>query len=294
MFDRILFPTDGGEGAAAAFDHVLDVAAGHDAEVVVLHVADTTHDSVVQVQGEVVDVFEREGEQLVEELADRARDRAVAVATEILQGGPAATIVDYASETDIDLIAMPTAGRQGLERLFVGSTTERVLRRATVPVLTIRPDEVELAAPYRSYLVPTDGSESATAALDLGASLAVHDDAALHLLSVVEYPALAADGRVDVELDMLEDSAEEILDDAVASVEDRGIERIARAIEYGSAVHEAILDYVDDHEIDVIVIGTEGLSGLDRYLLGSVAESVIRTAPVPVLAVREGTATLDK
>jgi Universal stress protein family. len=66
MFDRILFPTDGSEGADAVFDRVLGVAEAHDATVHVLNVADTTHDSVTRIEGEVVDVLEREGAEIVE------------------------------------------------------------------------------------------------------------------------------------------------------------------------------------------------------------------------------------
>lgn len=141
MFDRILFPADGGDGASSALDHVLDVAETHDATLHILHVADTTHDSVTQIDGQVVDVFEREGERIVEELADRAAHRDVSTVTDVIQGGVLETILAYAEQHDIDLIVMPTRGRTGLKRLFLASTTERVVRRSPVPVLTLHPDD---------------------------------------------------------------------------------------------------------------------------------------------------------
>jgi len=137
VFDRILFPTDGGDGASVAFDHVLDIAADHGATVRILNVADTTHDSVTRVDGDIVDVLEREGDEVVEAAADRAADRGVETVTEVLQGGVAETIAAYAGERGIDLVAMLTRGRTGLDRLLLGSTTERTVRTSRVPVLTV-------------------------------------------------------------------------------------------------------------------------------------------------------------
>lgn len=141
MFDRILFPTDGGDGASTVFDHVLDVAEYHGATLHVLHVADTNRDSVTRIDGRVVDAFEREGERIVDEYAERAAHSGVSVVTDVVQGSVPETITTYAEEYDIDLVLMPTRGRTGLERLLLGSTTERVVRRSRVPVLTLHPDD---------------------------------------------------------------------------------------------------------------------------------------------------------
>lgn len=288
MYDQVLFPTDGSDGAAVAFEHVLDIATAHDATVHVLNVADTTQHSVVQMRGDVVDVLEREGEQIVRDAADRARQRGVATVTEVLQGGPYSTIVDYADTRDIDLVVMPTHGRRGLERLLLGSTTERVLRRAHVPVLTIRPDDDSTATyPYRDVLVPTDGSDCAREALALGVDIADESGAALHLLSVVDITSLGIDVRIDIESEMLEASAEEILEDAFEFASSAGIESIDRTIEHGSSIHRAILAYIEERDIDLVVVGTHGRTGFDRYLLGSVTEKLVRTSPVPVLTVRD-------
>ncbi|MHB9285598.1 universal stress protein [Halobacteriales archaeon Cl-PHB] len=287
MFDRILFPTDGSEGAETVFDHVLDLAEAHDATVYVLNVADTTRDSLSQIQGEVVDVLEREGAQIVDDAADRARRRNVDVRTDVVQGRPHEAILDNAIDRDVDLVVMPTQGRRGLERLLLGSTTERVLRRSDVPVLTVRPDDAAVAHPYENVLVPTDGSDCAGAALSVGTDLATSEGAGLHLLSVVDVASLGADVRSDIQLDSLEKSAESILDSAEATATEAGVASVERTLEYGTSVHEAILNYVEDNDVDVVVVGTHGRTGFDRYLLGSVAESLLRTSPVPVLTVRE-------
>jgi nucleotide-binding universal stress UspA family protein len=286
MYDRILFPTDGSDAAAAAVEHVLDVAAAHDATLHVLVVADTTQDSVVRVGGEVVDALEREGTRVTEAVADRARERGVDVVTEVLQGEPAATIVDYADAREMDLVVVPTHGRTGIERLLVGSTAARVVRRATVPVLTLRPDSDPPAYPYRTVLVPTDGSGGAAAALSAGIEVAAATGAALHVLSVVEATSLGVDVRSELQSDALESAAEEVVADAVADAEAAGVESVTGAVEGGTSVERTIRAYVDDHGVDLVVAGTHGRTGLDRYVLGSVAEALVRRSAVPVVTVR--------
>lgn len=287
MYDRILFPTDGSGGADQALEHVLDIASAHGTTVHLLNVADTTRDSLTRVQGEIIDVLEREGEDLLDDVAERARKRGVETVSTVLQGEPYRTIVEYADEYDIDLIVMPTHGRSGLQRLLLGSTTERVVRRAEVPVLTIRPDAADAVRyPYRGVAVPTDGSEGASEALSVGADVATDAEAALYVLSVITYQSLGIDVRSDIQSAMLEESAEEIVEEATAAAERAGVETVDGAVEYGSSVHEAILEFLEQRDIDLVVVGTHGRTGFDRFLLGSVAEALLRTSPVPVLTVR--------
>ncbi|EMA59117.1 universal stress protein [Halorubrum lipolyticum] len=282
MFDRILFPTDGGDGASAAFDHVLDLAADHDATVHVLNVADTTHDSVTRIGGEVVDVLEREGEEIVEAAADRAADRDVEAVTEVLQGGVAETIAAYADEYEADLVAMPTRGRTGFDRLLLGSTTERVVRESTVPVLSIRPDGEPVRYPYRNVLVPTDGSERAGNALDRALTFAERAGAAVHILSVVDVGIIGSERYSGV--DTLVEGARKTVAEAAATAEEAGVEAV-ETVEVGSSAAHGIRAYADENEIDLVVMGTQGRTGVGRYLLGSVAERTVRTSPVPVLTV---------
>ncbi|AEH39379.1 universal stress protein [Halopiger xanaduensis] len=285
MYDHILFPTDGSQGASVVFDHVLDVAANHGATVHVLNVADPGQ--VFQPQRDVIDALKQEGEEFVRDAADRARQRGVETVTEVQKGEPYSAIVDYATSRDIDLVAMPTHGRQGLERFLLGSTTERVLRRSDVPVLTVRPDDGTLTYPYQTVLVPTDGSTCAREAVETAADVTTANGATLHLLTVVDIASLGIDVRSDIQIAQLEETADAILEEAAAVAETAGAEPATETVEYGPSIHEAILSYIQDHDIDLIVVGTHGRTGFDRYVLGSVTEYLVRTSPIPVLAVRE-------
>lgn len=284
MFDRLLLPTDGSDGVDAVFEQVLDIAAHHGAILHVLHVADTTHDSVSRIGDDVVDAFEREGETLVADTAARAADRGIDAETAVVAGDVPETITEYAASEGIDCIVMPTHGRTGLSERFLGSTTERVSRLTTVPVLTLRPDNEPVAYPFESLLVPTDGSEPATVALKFAVDLAGDAGGEIHLLSAVDVSVFGGVGHSLLHIDSLKAEATNIVDRAADLASTAGVDAIQTAVEAGS-VPAAIRSYAVEQEIGCIVIGTHGRTGFKRYLLGSVTEAVLRSAAVPVLVV---------
>jgi nucleotide-binding universal stress UspA family protein len=286
MYDDILIPYDGSEGAAEILHHASEIAHWADATVQVLYVADTTRDSVTVVEGQTVDVLEREGEDVVEEAGKTLETLGTPYETDVVQGNPAPTIVDYAERYDQDLIVMPTHGREGVSRYLIGSVSEKVVRLSSVPVLTARmePDE-QLVFPYEDVLIPIDGSAPATHAAQHGLSLAASMDATVHALSVVEEGLIDVDVGADGE-DSGTDAAEEAVDDLVAEAEEDGVAETVRHVERGTP-NEVIVDLVESNEIDAVVMGTTGRRGTDRILLGSVAEKTVRSAPVPVITARQ-------
>ena len=286
MFENILVPVDGSEGADAAIGHAGDIAERFDAAARVLFVADTKRDSVTTIGTEVVDALEEEGEQIVEPVADDLRERGVDCDTEVVQGDPATTIADYAESQGMDLVVMPTHGRDGLSRLLLGSVTEKTVRLSDVPVLTIRThDDARTSFPYENVLVPTDGSKAAGAAVDEAVDLAAALDATLHAVSVVDDTSLGFDVRSASATDDLEDAAEEAVADVAARADEAGVENVSEQVLRGR-VHQEILRYVDDNDVDLVAMGTTGRGGADRMLLGSVTERLVRSSPVPVLTVR--------
>ncbi|NKE37400.1 universal stress protein [Natronococcus sp. JC468] len=278
MFDRILVPVDGSDPATAALEHALEIAADHNATVTLLYVADTNEPSQTRVGTDVVDVLEREGDEIVSSARERAAARDVPATTDVVQGAPHDAIVDYAERKDIDLVAMGTHGRDGLERQVVGSVAERVLNAASMPVLTVRATDDPPTYPYESILVPVDGSDHATAALRLGAAVAERGGAGLSLLSVLDDQLL---GSLTGDAER-ESRARDVLEDAESTANDEGVDDVTTAVESGSVPRE-ITAYAEDSGNDLIVMGTHGRTGLDERFLGSISERVVRTAPVPVL-----------
>lgn len=287
MYDNILLPYDGSDGAAEVLHHAGEIAHVADATIQVLYVADTTRDSVTVVEGETVDALVQEGEDVVDEAAKTLDTLGVSYDTDVVQGNPAPTIVDYAERYDQDLVVMPTHGREGLSRYLVGSVSEKVVRLSSVPVLSVRmqPDET-LEFPYENILVPTDGSDAATHAaghlLDLAASL----DATVHVLSVVDDTALGPDVRSAVSGKEGEQAATDAVETVLTEAESRGVTDTVRHVEHGAPA-EVILDTVEANDVHLVGMGTTGKRGTERILLGSVAEKTVRSAPVPVLTVAQ-------
>ncbi len=135
-----------------------------------------------------------------------------------------------------------------------------------------------------SILIPTDASEGALAGAKHGVALASQTDADVHVISVVEEPTSVGIPDEDT-IQSLESAAQEALETVVEMVESVD-ERVSvtTAVEHGTPF-QSIRAYANRREIDVIVMGTKGRTGLDRMLLGSVTENVLRTARTPVLAV---------
>lgn len=134
MYDAILFPTDGSEGSTSARDHALELAADQGATLHALYVVEAlSHEA--SVHNMVLEELTGRGEALVEAVAELGDERGVPVETAVLEGDPAATIVDYAEANGIDVIVMPTRGHSELTKAVLGSVTDEVIRMGTVPVV---------------------------------------------------------------------------------------------------------------------------------------------------------------
>ena len=140
MYDEILLPTDGSSGTAAVIDHAAAIATERDARVHVLYVVDSRlyRAADAETTDEVRRSLEEEGGRAIDEARVSLADDGVDVHTERRTGIPDRVVTDYADEAGIDLVVMGTHGQTGPERLVaLGSTTERVVKHADVPVLVV-------------------------------------------------------------------------------------------------------------------------------------------------------------
>jgi nucleotide-binding universal stress UspA family protein len=197
-------------------------------------------------------------------------------------------ILSYAAEHDTPLIVMGTHGRRGVRRLLLGSVAEEVVRRAPGPVVTVGRGAESSGAPTGGrLLVPIDLSghqwrllahaRAWAQAFDLSLTL-------LHVLHLDDPPAPYPPRSETPDADTLRARAEEALNEAAASVRDAGL-AVDVATRSGHPAEE-ILAAVDEHDASLLAVATHGRTGLERVLMGSVAEAVIRQAPCPVLTVK--------
>jgi nucleotide-binding universal stress UspA family protein len=140
---------------------------------------------------------------------------------------------------------------------------------------------------YDSVFVPTDGSDGSAIAIEHAIELAERYDADLHTYYVIESVQMAETIDDFTDTDMygrLEDAGRGAVDEVVERAQTAGIDGVESSVDLGIP-HEAILDYVDEHDIDIVVMATAGRTGDEREIIGSVTEKVIRSAPVPVVVV---------
>jgi nucleotide-binding universal stress UspA family protein len=139
---------------------------------------------------------------------------------------------------------------------------------------------------YETVLVPTDGSEKSAVAVEHAIGVAKRNDATLHTIHVTEL-GHQSDALDDEAFGDTIERVQKAGENAVAAVTERASEAgldVESTVTDGNAT-EAILEYVERHDIDIIVMGTEGRSEAAREVIGSVTETVIRSTPVPVLTV---------
>ena len=191
--------------------------------------------------------------------------------------GAAQAILRYAQSHDMDLIVVGTHARGTLGRMFLGSVAEKVVRCATTSVLVVGPDGAAVPA-CRCIVAATDFSAGSDGALRAAAELATRHEAQLLIAHVVD-PLQVAPYFTDEFLAARRRSA---LRDLGHIVRVLPPELHAEPHLLQGRAHEQIVDLARHVQADLVVVGACGLQGMDRWLLGSVAERVVRAAPCPV------------
>lgn len=140
---------------------------------------------------------------------------------------------------------------------------------------------------YKKILIATDGSEYTKNSVDYGIDLAKNTGAKLHAIYVVDTAAFASipmDAAWESMYELLRQEGDEATKYVADMAEADGLDVDRNTVEGHPA--DEIIKYAEKNSISLIVMGTLGKSGLDRFLLGSVAEKVVRTSKIPVLVVR--------
>ena len=139
MFRNILVPTDGSKGARRAAEHAIELAKQDDATIHAIYVMDMGDADFVAVPSDIAETrsrMETKGEEFTDEIAEMAAEAGVDCVTVVETGIPEDEILAYAHEHDVDLVSMGKRGRSDPDKLLIGSTTQRVLAHADVPVHT--------------------------------------------------------------------------------------------------------------------------------------------------------------
>jgi nucleotide-binding universal stress UspA family protein len=287
---RILVPIDGSAIAGRALDFAIERARISGAEITIAYVVNrvSIEIAVANPYGYVdptpmLTAMDAEAAAVLQAGESRVKQAGVTSKTVELDGFPAPAIRSYARDAKADMIVMGTHGRSGFDRLAIGSTAEDVIRSSNIPVFALPQRDVAPIepGPLARILVAVDGSPAADAALTFACEVARAERAHLLLCSVVESARERADAKV------LENEVEEritrLLERDRARASSCGVE-VETQILHGSAAIE-ILARAKSGSIDLIVIGTHGRAGIPRFILGSIAEGVLRSSSLPVCTV---------
>ncbi|ADB63164.1 UspA domain protein (plasmid) [Haloterrigena turkmenica DSM 5511] len=288
MYDRILIAVDGSDEAERAAERGLEFARAFDAAVDAVYVVDSKALRVSSPGSETVRLRER-GEAVLEKIEALASDLDQSVTTELVEGKPADRIMARAADQDAGLIVVGRRGHTGLGKRLLGGVTERLLHRSDVPVFVVPRGASDAVADYSDLLVPTDGSEPAAIAGRHGAAVAREYGSTIHVLNVVDLQAaggaFAAGGLGTEFIERHEAEGEEIVEDAAAEIEDAAPAVTTAVVRTTSfdGVAAGVREYVDEADIDLLVVGARSRSRLGRRILGSVTSTLLRTVDVPVL-----------
>jgi nucleotide-binding universal stress UspA family protein len=291
---RILLATDGSSDAELTAQTAVGLAYSTSSDLHVVHVGPVT---VIPYYPDIPEGteparVEREAEKLLDEQVERIEAAGGSVTQSHLRmGGADEEIVALGEEVGAGLIVVGSRGRGQLRRALMGSVSDSVVRHAHCPVMVVRgARDRERTLFSGKVLLATDGSEEAVLATRTAVDVAEKSASELHVIHATPMPLYVdpSTERIrlpeDVEKEVKED-AQKVLDEQVQQVEAAGGTIAQTHLRIGRP-DEQIVSEAGQISAGLIVMGSRGLGGVRRALMGSVSDSVVRHAHCPVLVVR--------
>ena len=279
---NILWPTDFSDEAQEALVYTQAFARAFNAKIIALHVvpdiSPALYDAALVVQGELAKRVAYVKEETQKKFDSLKKAKNLEFKALIKEGNAAKKIIETAEEENADLIILGRRGLSAIEKLFIGSVANQVLRTSSIPILLTK--KKSGVPRFKKILVPTDFSGQEEVERDFAWKLAKEFDSELTLLHVLElhdyeFTPRALDEMFDAVMERLKTREKKDKEDIPVS------EDVYRAI--NAAV--GIVDYAETHKADMIVISTCVQSKLERFFLGSTTEKVIAYSHIPVFAI---------
>jgi len=304
MYEKILVPLDGSELAEVALPYAEELSGRFGSSITLINVREPIYRWADHMYFIYMGQMTRIIKQLTERYVERPKkSKAIKVEAKFLVGDPAEEIIKYAEKVNNSLIVMATHGQSGLKRWSTGNVADKVIRTSKQPVWLIRakgacPDVCEINMLDRT-LVPLDGSKESEAVIPYIEGFASGLKAEVTLLQVVPLGYYGVNtGQEGYEYVFQENQmasdrrfAEAYLDKVEAQLKRKGV-KAKSEVRFGNVAEEIIQLAVDIHA-DVVAMSTHGRSGVGRWILGSVAENVLREGNTPLLLVRSSGASME-
>ncbi|MGE5443360.1 MAG: universal stress protein [Ignavibacteriales bacterium] len=301
---KIIWATDGSKESNEALNYARFLAQKFGSKIIGVHVIEMPEKQLYEYLDDPESEFyyrwmEKAEESYKSKLAsirDELFNQGVSFQGEILKGEPNKKIVEFAVSEKADLIVMGRRGLGLIDRILIGSSTLKVLRESSVPVLAVKKRDKGDAVEIRSILVPLDVNEKVDSALNYAMDLAERINASISVLYVFrlyaysysdyETPHSVAEDLIKLSSDKLRERVEDIkLKLGIRNREATRLEINAEVVQ-GISTSVAIIDYASSKGIDLIVMNTHGRKGIKRFILGSVTEKVIQESSCAVLVLK--------
>lgn len=313
MYSKVIVPLDGSELSERSLPHARLIAGALSLPIELVEAFDVlpsamhTASAMFATERMLEEARTQSGHYL-EQVRTELVGMGYAATATTLPGAPASAIVDWVGGDPEALVVMSTHGRGGIARWALGSVADKVLHSIPNPMLLIRSDSGKAAAAIepKAVMAPLDGSTLSELSLEHAAIMAAALKSQIMLLRINpdaelyrQYLRPAARGATetaDSDWAPVEELVEADANDARMSLE-RAARRLANEFGFGGDVAyrtlesrnvaEAIVDTAATEQA-MVVITTHGRSGINRLVLGSVTDRVVRHSDVPVLVVRQG------
>ncbi len=290
---RILVATDFSASASRAKDYAVFLAHAYGADLCIIHVSlpYPTLSADAYADPMWLDPIRAEVERCLTELTAQLRAGGVRASARHTVGTPSEAVLQAANEDGADLIVVGTQGRTGLDHVLLGSTAERVMSGAPCPVLAVRATsrswEITGRNAIERVLIPVDFSDCSLDALEFGIQVARRFESSVTLLHVLEWAWLRQHFTIS---ELAEgQSARQEMEASLAQYADvlrrEGL-TVDTVIRGGGGAADFVIETAQEQNADLVIMGTHGRRGIQRAFMGSVAASVLRQAPCPVLTVK--------
>ena len=229
-------------------------------------------------------------EKALQSLVNETRAKGVDVSGALSLGPPVDVVLEAAEQHDAELVVIGTRGNSGFKHLLLGSVAEAVVRKCRKPVLTVHPGDDKPLGELQHILLPTDFSDQAGHVIErLGDLLPSDPKPKLSLVHIYQLPVIVAPlmgfaPEMPVLAEDARDEAHRALDPLAEKLRAAGYEVDVIGRE-GDPAH-VISDLTETMDVDLVVMGTRGLSKIEQVLLGSTTERVVQHAKCPVLTLR--------
>jgi nucleotide-binding universal stress UspA family protein len=299
VIDHILAPLDGSALAECVLPHVMAIAPATNARLTLAHVMEHTHYEGQTLAVDPVDwhLQKRKLEMYLEQIAERLRTSGLNVEHTIIEGNPAESIIEFARNNNVDLIALSTHGRSGLSGWNISSVVQKILMRSYKSILLVRAYQSPSGfseVHYKRLFIGLDYSPRAEYILPLAINLAQYYKSELILGTVIQkpqtfhrFPPSEENGElINQIVEKNRQAASHYFDQIHSQFSHTGLE-LKSNIAVGDNALTILHDMVEEANADLVLLVAHGHSGTRRWPYGSVTSSFIAYGNTPLMIMQD-------